>query len=136
MNHPVVEQSITWVYTEDLEGTSRFYGEVLGLAKVLEQAGENGGGCHIFRHSPTSFMGVCRVRPGRYVEPKGVVISFVVADVDAWHRHLVARGVEPAAAPRESAAYGVYGFFARDPNGYMLEFQSFRGPAWRAATAG
>jgi len=127
MPHPPIGQSVTWVYTEDLEGTAGFYAEKLGLALALDQ-----GACRIFRMGPTGFLGVCRVRPSRWVEPKGVVITFVVPDVDAWHRHLLDRGVTPEGPPRHSETFNVYAFFATDPNGYRLEFQTFRDPAWRA----
>lgn len=123
--HPPVARSITWIYTHNLDDTARFYGEVLGLQLAAQQAGENGGGCRIFQQGPASYVGVCQVRPGRWVEPKGVIVSFVVPDVEAWHRHLVANGVTPEGAPRHSTAYGVTGFMAKDPNGYMLEFQTF-----------
>ena len=125
MAHPDIARSITWIYAHDLAATARFYGEVLGLELAAEQAGENGGGCRIFRQGPASYVGVCQVRPGRFVEPKGVIVSFVTPDVAGWHRHLTAHGVIPEGAPRYSEAYGVTGFMAKDPNGYMLEFQTF-----------
>jgi predicted enzyme related to lactoylglutathione lyase len=123
---PPIDQGITWVYTEDLDGTCRFYGETIGLAQVHDQ-----GLCRIFRISPTAFLGVCKRRPGRFVEPKGVVITFVTPDVDGWHRRLVAAGVAPEGAPERSDQFGVYCFFARDPNGYLLEFQMFLDPNWQ-----
>jgi len=130
MAHPPIDQSVTWIYTEDLAATCRFYGEVLGLEQVLDQIGKDGGGCRIFRQSPSSFLGACRVRPGRWSEPKGVVITFVTPDVAGWHRYLIERGVTPEGPPTYSAAFNVDCFFARDPNGYLLEFQNFRDPAW------
>lgn len=130
VSHPPVAQSVTWIYTEDLDATCRFYGQTLGLEQVLEQPGADGGGCRIFRHSPSSFLGVCRVRPGRWVEPKGVVITFVTPDIEGWHRYLLARGVTPEGPPSYSAAFNVDSFFAADPNGYKLEFQNSRDPAW------
>lgn len=37
MDRPPIDQGITWVYTEDLDGTCRFYGETLGLTEVHDQ---------------------------------------------------------------------------------------------------
>ena len=125
MPHPAVARSITWIYTPDLAATARFYAEVLGLVLMAEQKGENGGGCNIFQKGPACYLGVCQVRPGRHVEPKGVIVSFVVPDPNAWHAHLVANGVTPDGPVKFSTAYGVTGFMAKDPNGYMLEFQTF-----------
>lgn len=127
MNTPPNHQSITWVYTLDLDGTARFYAETLGLELVLDQ-----GLCRIYRWSATSFIGVCFARPGRFVEPKGVVLSFITPDVDGWYAHFIAKGVSPEGEPQESAQFGVYCFFVKDPNGYLLEFQTFRNPAWPA----
>ena len=125
MTHPSINQSLVWVYTADLDGTCKFYADTLGLEQVLDQ-----GGCRIFRMGPTGFIGVCFARPGRFVEPKGVVITFVSDDVDGWHAHLLAKGVTPDGPPKYSEAFNVYAFFARDPNGYLLEFQRFMDPVW------
>jgi catechol 2,3-dioxygenase-like lactoylglutathione lyase family enzyme len=128
MTTPPLDQSVTWVYTADLARTCAFYAERIGLTQVHDQ-----GLCRIFRMSPTAFLGVCQVRPGRFVEPKGVVITFVTPDVDGWYRHLLARGVTPEGPPERSDAFQVYCFFARDPNGYLLEFQTFLDPHWQKA---
>ena len=126
MTNPSIVQQVTWVYTEDLPGTARFYVETIGLELVLDQ-----GGCRIFKTSATSFLGVCKVRPGRHVEPKGVVITMVTPDVDAWHEVLKAKGVTILEPPAYHPSFDVYCFFAADPNGYKLEFQTFRSPAWK-----
>jgi predicted enzyme related to lactoylglutathione lyase len=126
MTSPSIVQQVTWVYTEDLPGTARFYGETIGLEQVLDQ-----GGCRIFKTSATSFLGVCKVRPGRHVEPKGVVITMVTPDVDAWHEVLKTKGVAILEPPAYHPSFDVYCFFAADPNGYKLEFQTFRSPAWK-----
>jgi predicted enzyme related to lactoylglutathione lyase len=120
---------VTWVYTADLPGTARFYAETLGFDMVLDQ-----GLCRIFRAAPHAFVGVCQVRPGRWVEPKGVVVTFVLptpGDVDAWHAKLVANGAKPEGAPFHSETFNVRAFFLLDPNGYRLEFQAFLDPAWK-----
>lgn len=126
MPHPAIAQQVTWVYTEDLPGTARFYNETIGLELVLDQ-----GGCRIFKTSATSFLGVCKVRLGRHVEPKGVVITLVTPDVDGWHAALKAKGVTILEPPAYHPSFDVYCFFAADPNGYKLEFQTFRNPSWK-----
>ena len=124
---PRTEQMVTWVYTEDLPGTSAFYARTLGLELVLDQ-----GACHIYRVAPNAFLGVCRTRPGRYVEPKGVVLTLVSPDVDGWFARLESQGVALEGSPERSEQFNVYCFFARDPNGYLVEFQSFLDPTWPA----
>ena len=126
MERPSISQQVTWIYTHDLQGTARFYGETLGLEQVLDQ-----GSCRIYKTSATSFLGVCHVLPGRFVEPKGVVITMVTKNVDEWHALLKARGVTILETPAYHSSFDVYCFFAADPNGYKLEFQAFRNPAWK-----
>ena len=120
-----IQQQVVWVYTHDLDGTAQFYAETLELPLILDQ-----GSCRIFRTSATSFLGVCQVRPGRQVEPAGVVITLVSPDVDRWYEHLKFRGVSLDGPPTRSAQFNVYCFFARDPNGYRIEFQQFLDPRW------
>ena len=84
---PRVQQQVTWVYTHDLDDTSAFYAQVLGLEQVLDQ-----GSCRIYRTGPDAFLGVCRSRPGRLVEPEGVVITLVTDQVDEWYQWLSDRG--------------------------------------------
>ena len=126
-SRPRIDQQLTWVYTDDLDGTATFYRDVLGLEQVLDQ-----GACRIHRAGPDSFIGVCRTRPGRHCEPKGVVITFVTADVDGWYAYLSSKDVTIDSAPEHSQQFNVYCFFARDPNGYLIEFQRFMDPSWPA----
>jgi catechol 2,3-dioxygenase-like lactoylglutathione lyase family enzyme len=132
---PPLAQSVTFLYAEDVAASRRFYAEVLGLPLELEQAG---GACAIFAAAPgdRAFLGVCRARGPRQVQdprtPGGVVFTLVSADVDGWHARLVAAGAEVLGPPALSAEYRVYGFFFRDPAGYLLEVQRFEDPGWPA----
>jgi catechol 2,3-dioxygenase-like lactoylglutathione lyase family enzyme len=125
VHDPAIQQQVTWVYTSDPEGTCEFYADVLGLVQVLDQ-----GSCRIYRTGQDAFLGVCRARPGRRVEPEGVVITLVTDRVDDWYQRLGVRGAPLEAPPSLSEAFNVYSFFTRDPNGYRIEFQTFRDPAW------
>jgi predicted enzyme related to lactoylglutathione lyase len=122
-----LDQQITFLYTHDLEAASKFYADCLGLEMVLDQ-----GLCRIFRVTESAFLGVCACREGRAVAPAGVVVSLVTADVDGWYDRLHAAGVTIDAPPRYSEKFRVYGFFAHDPEGYRVEFQSFDRPDWAA----
>lgn len=48
------EAAITFLKTQDLEGTSRFYTEVVGLELALDQ-----GTCRIFRVRAGAYIGFC-----------------------------------------------------------------------------
>jgi catechol 2,3-dioxygenase-like lactoylglutathione lyase family enzyme len=126
-------QQVTFLYTDDAARSFRFYEEVVGLTLVLDQ-----GPARIYRVAGESFLGVCETSsvqqgPPADRQPGGVIVTFVCrtkADVDAWHRRLIGRGVVFEKAPAENARYRIYNAFFRDPDGYLLEIQAFLDPAW------
>lgn len=120
-------EQITFVYTTQPEAMWRFYGETLGLGLTFEK-----GGCRIYRVTPNSYIGVCH-RADREVHPKGVCLSFVAHEVDGWYQRLNDAGIPTDGPPRETEAYGIYHFFAYDPEGHAVEFQRFTDPAWPGA---
>lgn len=132
MDRPPITDSIVFTYTDDLTASSRFFAGTLELELVVDQ-----GACHIFRLSPTSYIGVCAI-PGRPRTTAGVTITIVTPDVDAWHRFLTAKGLVYDTPPRNSARFNVYSSLFIDPNGYRIEIQNFNDPDWRkgAAAAG
>lgn len=119
-----VSQQITFLYTQDMAKTVPFYEDVLGLPLALDQ-----GGCRIYRVlGGSAYLGICQ-RP----TPKaadGVIFTFVTQEVDAWYTHIISKGVACEDAPRINAEYGIYHFFVRDPNGYLIEVQRFLDDAW------
>lgn len=124
---PFAEQ-VTFVYATDLEASHHFYHEVLGLPLVLDQ-----GACRIYGVTPSAYLGVC---DHRAPDPSGVIVTLVTEDVDAWHRHLAAAGVPIDAPPSYSDRFDVYQFFARDPDGYLVEVQRFGAPGSGPGTLG
>jgi len=117
------DQQITFLPVEDLERSSAFYGQVLGLPLVLDQ-----GDCRIFEVADAAFVGVCE-RPGG-PPPHGVLVTLVTAEVDAWHDRLTAAGVVCDRPPARNTTYDVYHAFYRDPDGYVIEVQRFLDPRW------
>lgn len=57
-----------------------------------------------------------------------IAITFVTDHVDAIHDRLRRLGVELEGPPRRRLGDGVYGFSARDPDGYRVEVQRFDEP--------
>ena len=119
------DQLVTFLYTRDLDGSAAFYGETLGLPLVLDQ-----GACRIFQTSPEGFLGVCHCSEKRPSNPEGVIITLVTDDVDGWYERLKAKGVAFETGPTENPEYNIHHCFLRDPDGYQIEIQSFRDPAW------
>ena len=119
-NKPEISKHIQWVYTEDLESTAEFYHQCLGLERIRATDA-----MQLFATSATACIGVCRVFDDRVVEPRGGMLSIVTDDVDAWYRRLCERGVSIDEPPGRLERFGIYHFFVRDPNGYIIEFERF-----------
>ena len=118
------DQQVTFIHVADLERSTRFYREALGLDLVLDQ-----GSCRIFRAAGDAFLGIC-AGPGRAPAPDGVILTLVSDDVDGWWERLAAAGIPGEKAPRENPEYRIYHAFWRDPDGYLVEIQQFLDPRW------
>jgi catechol 2,3-dioxygenase-like lactoylglutathione lyase family enzyme len=130
MTRPDIDQQITFLSTRDLDGTGSFYEDVLGLELALDQ-----GDCRIYRVCEGAFVGFCQ-RAAAPDVPVGVILTLVTADVDAWYEYLVHQGVVPDKAPMHNTGYGIYHFFLRDPNGYLIEVQRFDDLEWSTGGRG
>ena len=119
------DQQVTFLYSGNFARSTNFYGEILGLPLVLDQ-----GACQIFRVSRDAFLGLCECASASPVTPESIIVTLVSDDVDAWYERLKAQGVTMESAPSENTKFNIYHFFLRDPDGYKLEIQCFRDPAW------
>lgn len=118
------------VLTDDVAATRDFYVDLLGFRVAFDSdwfvnlttAGldvESGHG------SPTGELGIWRrdheLIPTEFQRsPAGVVLSFVVDDVDAVHADAVERGL-PVVAPPRDLFYGQRQLLLRDPNGALVD---------------
>jgi catechol 2,3-dioxygenase-like lactoylglutathione lyase family enzyme len=59
-----------------------------------------------------------------------VILTLVSTDVEGWHQFLVERGVPVEKPPTFNAKFNITHLFLRDPNGYLVEIQTFHDPAW------
>ncbi|MEO0562886.1 MAG: VOC family protein [Chloroflexota bacterium] len=123
-DHPPIDQQVTFLYTRDLDTTADFYERVVGLPLVLDQ-----GVCRIYRVTDTAFVGFCQ-RDDATVSSRDIIFTVATQEVDAWHAHLVEHGATIEKPPTFSEKYNIYHIFVRDPNGYLVEFQTFKDPAW------
>lgn len=122
-NRPAIDQQITFFYTEDGPRAWAFYEQVIGLPLVLDQ-----GGCRIYRVAGEAYVGFCHRAQKRAVD--GALFTIVSNDVDDWAEYLRALGVKLEHEPRHNPAYGIYHFFFRDPDGYLVEVQRFDDAGW------
>lgn len=118
------DASITFLPCADLDGSVRFFCDIVGLSVVVEQEG-----CVIMRVAAGGFLGVCE-RSEKVGQSAGVVTTLVTDDVDGVAARLRAAGATITIEPRHNPTYGIYQCFALDPDGNVLEFQRFDDPDW------
>ncbi len=124
MPAPPFDQQVTFLHTADLSATAAFYEDVLELPLVLDQ-----GACRIYRVSADAFVGFCD-SGATQGKPEGVILTLVSQDVDGWYARLKERGVSFEKTPAHNPRFNIYHCFLRDPNGYLIEIQSFLDPTW------
>lgn len=115
---------ITFLPTADLDRSSAFYGDTLGLTLVVDQ-----GMCRVFQVTATGFIGICKRSAGT-INTEGVIVTIVRDDVDEFCERLVAAGATLERPPSHNAPFGIYQAFLRDPDGNLVEIQRFDDPDW------
>lgn len=124
MPRPRIDQQVTFLSTKDLAASAEFYHTLLGLPLVLDQ-----GACQIFRVGQDAFLGFCEhLSDDR--QPGGVILTLVSDEVDAWADYLTKAGVALEKPPTLNERFNIYHLFVRDPDGYLVEIQTFRDPQW------
>ncbi len=116
------EAAIAFYPAQDLAATRDFYLRDLGLELARDQ-----GSCLIFRVATGGLFGFCH-HAGPTPEHRGLILTVVTDEVDAVYQRLRRLGVETESSPRLHPDYGIYHFFARDPDGYRVEVQRFVEP--------
>lgn len=127
MKRPEISEQITFLYSPVYDESKSFYGDILGLERVLDQ-----GGCCLYRVADGGFLGICEIpdQAENEIDHSGIIFTLVTPDVDGWYQHLKAHGVPLERAPVVNDAYRIYHFFLRDPAGYKIEVQRFLDSGW------
>lgn len=118
-----VKGTVVWLYYAELPPLERFYEEVLGLPQIVDQ-----GWAKVYPTSATGFLGLVDGAKGMHkpTDEKGVTISFITSDVDAWFDALANDPrVELRKRTVETESDAVRQFVGYDPGGYFLEFDRF-----------
>jgi catechol 2,3-dioxygenase-like lactoylglutathione lyase family enzyme len=122
VSKPAFDTFIAFYPVCDLEATRDFYGRDLGLELARDQKS-----CLIFRAGAEIYLGFCQ-HTEALPPHRGFILTLVTEEVDAVYQHLRSLGVETEAPPTLNPTYGIYHFFARDPDGYRVEVQRFLEP--------
>jgi catechol 2,3-dioxygenase-like lactoylglutathione lyase family enzyme len=127
MDAPEFETALPFFPVRDLAATRDFYTRDLGLRLARDQ-----GTCLILA-AGGAYLGFCQSaaaeRSATVADTsEGIIVTLVTDAVDAWYTRLRRLGIETEGAPRHDARFGIYHFFARDPDGYRVEVQRFDEP--------
>jgi catechol 2,3-dioxygenase-like lactoylglutathione lyase family enzyme len=114
----------TGIYTDDLEAAERFYGDVLGLARISREPGR-----HVFfRVGDRSMLLIFRAEAslkGDHLPAHGArgpghfALGIAAEDLATWRSHLV--GHQVAIEHEESWPRGGHSLYFRDPAGNLVE---------------
>jgi catechol 2,3-dioxygenase-like lactoylglutathione lyase family enzyme len=109
------------VGTTDFEGTTAFYGDVLGFP-VQEHWDDPDGRGTLFSCASAAVIELVEDSPHHPAEaPRGVKVAVEVDDVDALHSRVRQAGVE-VIDPIGDRPWGHRSFEIRDPSGLPLVF--------------
>jgi catechol 2,3-dioxygenase-like lactoylglutathione lyase family enzyme len=140
MDQSPIETVLTFFRVRDLDATRDFYERDLGLTLERDQ-----GSCLIFA-AGSGYVGFCtlgddaqRAAPsdpegGRADAASAPLLTFVTDDVDGLYARMRRLGIETESPPRHDDRFGIYHFFARDPDGHRLEVQRFDVPLGRPSS--
>lgn len=117
--------TILWLYYEDLEAAERFYRDVLGFERTVDQ-----GWAKILETSASGYIGLVDGARGMHqaTTDKAVTVSFLTDEVDAWFEYLSKQESKETIELRHQEVLDegfVRVFVAYDPENYFLEFDTF-----------
>ena len=113
------KEFITFLGTKDLNKTSDFYQNILGLTLYKDQKI-----CLIFNINKQSKIGFCEHLPVGH-DIKSPIITLVTEEVDEVYNKLINKGLKIVESPKLNKKFNIYHFFFKDPNGYTIEIQRF-----------
>jgi predicted enzyme related to lactoylglutathione lyase len=120
-----VQSQITFLYYDDLQAASQFYGDVMGFALVEDQRWAK-----IYQASRGAYVGIVAGERGFHKpqEKNAVLLTLLVSDVAQWYEYLKSQGVKIVTELEEKEDIRVRCFFLEDPGGYSIEVQRFLKP--------
>ena len=118
-----ISATVLWLYYAELRPIQDFYEQVLGLEMIVDQ-----GWAKVYPISRTGFVGFVDGSRGLHnaTEQKGVTISFLTDDIEAWFEHMQLQERFAFRTEELGDESGrVRTFIGYDPAGYFLEWDEF-----------
>ena len=118
-----VKATNVFLYYENLPKATEFYTQTIGLELLAEYDNAS-----ILRISESSFLILVDAAKGMHSadEPKTVALALLTNQLSDWYDHMLANDVEIKYTykPKDGGPHD--GFVAVDPEGYLLEFETFK----------
>jgi len=118
-----VKATNVFLYYKDLPKATDFYTKTIGLELLAEYDNAS-----ILRIAESSFVILVDAAKGMHTadEPKTVALALLTYQLADWYDHLLANDVEIKYTykPKDGGPHD--GFVAVDPEGYLLEFETFK----------
>ncbi len=114
---------IIFLGCEDLEVIRSFYGDFLDLSLFKDQ-----GSCLIYNLPGGDYLGFCNHLEEAPRDEKAPLITLLCenrSEVDVVYENFVEADIVLESEPSDTEEFKIYNFFARDPEGNMLEIQTF-----------
>jgi catechol 2,3-dioxygenase-like lactoylglutathione lyase family enzyme len=117
-----IQANMIFFYYDDLEKAVDFYEGILGLTLVLDYEFAKA-----YRISESSYICLVDHTQGMHdvSEPKTVALDFMTQQIEGWYTYLREQDVEIHTPLKEPTDYPFRNFIVSDPEGYLLEFESF-----------
>lgn len=123
MNDFGIQATNLFLYYKDLDRAVKFYTETLGLELLSDY-----GMAKMLRITSDSYLILVDATKGMHTadEPKTVALALLTNQLEGWYNYLKKEGIEIKYdyKPKEGGAHD--GFVAIDPEGYLLEFETFK----------
>ncbi len=114
-------QELNWYY-RDLPRAKSFYQDKLGLKLLSETESKV-----TFQIAGDSRLVLHDVKSSGYngIEPKSVALALLTDDLDTWYSHMQKENTPIKYSLKRNPGGPHDGFVAVDPEGYLLEFETF-----------
>ncbi|MBD3189043.1 MAG: VOC family protein [Candidatus Heimdallarchaeota archaeon] len=116
---------ITFLYYQDLSAACKFYEKLFNFELTHDQ-----GWAKIYKISEGAFLGLVDEKKGyfNWAQEKSAMVTLITSkaeEVDQWYSKLQSKGIKVLSEPRNVEELGIRCFLFEDPEGYVIEIQTF-----------
>ncbi len=118
-----VKATNLFLYYRDLDAATKFYTQTLGFELLSDYTMAK-----ILRMTKDSYLILVDATKGMHTaqEPKTVAVALLTDQLENWYNYLKTSGVKIKYEYKSKEGSAHDGFVAIDPEGYLLEFETFK----------